>query len=125
MHPSQHSKTLIQKWHESNPTRLNQPKAHKANSHSLTLHLLNGDKRTYFYMYLVKAELKLLQTLNAILLRFNSEKVILKGYKLHTLYADIINKNQSDLYISNQRYTKQESTVKPVIIEASFEEKKP
>lgn len=126
MHPNL-PKVIHRKWLEGNPTRpRQQPETIKTIvPYGLTLHLLNGNKVTLYYLYLVKSEFILSGgPLNALVLRFTSDKVTLQGYLLEKLHAEFASKKLSDIYVSNPRYVIPEIVDQPVVIEALIEERK-
>jgi hypothetical protein len=108
---------------ESDPTQPdNEPGQHM--NQCLTLHLPDGDKITFYYLYLVKVELRLGGALNTLILRFTSEKVTLQGYRLENLHAEFSGTKPSDIYVVNPRYAIPENEHKPVVTGAFVEQRK-
>ena len=121
MHQNQ-SNQRYREWKDGDPTR--PPIELGIKPESVTLHLLDGDKITFYYLYLVKAVFKLGDTFSAIILFFTSDIVTLKGYRLEALRAEFAVKKPSDVYVCNPRYIVPEAVTKPVVIEALVEERK-
>jgi hypothetical protein len=117
------SKQTYLKWLEGDPTQPHTETGRPAINHCLTLHLPEGDKITFYYLYLVKAELRVQDTLNIIILRFTSDKVTLQGYRLEKLFNDFSSKRPKDIYVCNPRYALNRSN-DWLVIEANVEERK-
>lgn len=117
------SKRIYRQWLESDPTHA-QPESGQHMNHCLTLHLPDGDKITFYYLYLVKVELRLGGALNSLILRFTSDKVTLQGYRLERLHAEFTVSKPSDIHIVNPRYAIPENAHRAIVIEALIEGRK-
>jgi len=122
MHQNQ-SNQLYRELKENDPT---QPYTKPdIKPEGVTLHLLDGDKITFYYLYLVKSVFSLGETSSAIVLFFTSDIVTLRGYRLEPLRAEFAVKKPSDVYVCNPRYVVPETVNEPVVIEAVVEDRKP
>lgn len=65
----------------------------------------DGDEKAFAYAHLNKVTFSLTEDVNVIEAAFTKERITIKGYRLHSLYLDLINHTVSQVEIKDERYT--------------------
>jgi hypothetical protein len=113
-----YSNKTFQELIENNPTRR---LIERQLAHCLTLYLHEGRQMIFYYLYLVKVEFLLLDPLNALILRFTSDKVTLEGYRLHGLFLEFTQVKPDSIVVQDERYVTAGMVGGPAVISASVE----
>ncbi|AEW02347.1 hypothetical protein A4D02_30805 [Niastella koreensis] len=124
MHPSQSFNKLSQEWKEGDPTPHQSDVIPAISYNCLTVHWANGEEMTFYYPFLMSVRLFLAGEHNLIVLRFTSERLILKGYSLKPLKRLFAREKPSDIFVCDQRYLMPGTAGQPIVIEAVVEERK-
>jgi hypothetical protein len=113
-----YSNKTFQQLIENNPTG---PLVERQLAHCLTLYLHEGRQMIFYYLYLVKVEFLLQDPLNALILRFTSDKVTLEGYRLHGLFLEFAQGKPDSIVVQDERYVTAGMVGGPAVINASVE----
>ncbi|OQP60351.1 hypothetical protein A3860_33775 [Niastella vici] len=70
----------------------------------MTLHMQDGRKMIFYYAFLLSVELLLKADHSIVILRFTSQKVTLKGYRLDILFNRYAHEKPAVIQVYNGRY---------------------
>lgn len=71
---------------------------------SITLILIDGNRRAFNYGYMTSVGFDALETGNLITMYFTTHKVLLKGYSLLELYEDLVNRYVRTIEQTDEQY---------------------
>jgi hypothetical protein len=111
-------------WKEGDPTRPHPETSSPSFAHCLTVYWENGEEMIFYYAFLMSVRLYLPVDHNLLVLRFTSEKLTLKGYKLKTLSRVFAHGKPSIVQVCNSRYSIEATANEPVVVEAQVEKEK-
>jgi hypothetical protein len=118
MHPNQYSKHALQELRDNDPTR---KQVGGMPAQCLTLYLHDGHGIIFYYLYLVKVEFLLQDPLNALILRFTSDKVTLEGYRLYSLFLEFAHRKPDEITVRDERYVTAGLISGPAVINVTVE----
>lgn len=78
----------------------------------------------FYYAFLMSVKLYLPADHNLLVLRFTSERLTLKGYRLKPLSRSFAHEKPVEVQVCNPRYMVPEAASQPVVIEAIVEDRK-
>lgn len=87
---------------------------------NIGFNLSAGGKKFLNYSYLVSGEIS--PTNGAITLQFTTDKVVLQGIRLNSLYDDLFFHRPMEIKLQNERYEALENPDKPIVTSIKIEE---
>lgn len=124
MHQNQSSNRIYRQWRESDPTRPHGETGAPAFTNCLTVQWESGEEMIFYYAFLMSVRLYLPSDHNLLVLRFTSERLTLKGYRLKMLSRLFAHEKPSEILVINPRYIIPDADGQAVVIEAQVEDRK-
>ena len=122
---SSQSSQRIQQLKESDPTRSDNSDSWEGSSiNGLLICWDDGSKMIFYYGFLISVTLRIQAECNVIVMKFTSQIVTLKGYLLNTLFMRFTHDKPSLIDVVNPRYLQTTNINKPIIIEATVQDRK-